>query len=168
MRLEAASNARASQIDRDAVRQAQESLTELQADRSRLTKEVNLLRGLLSSGRGPLHVRSFALSDAGADGVQYKVTVAQALRNIGYTEGEVRLSVSGRDAAGERSRLGLEELGGDGKRGVPLRFMHYQDVQGVIRLPKGFKAESVTVEIRPKNRGLKRVKEVFPWRLEQS
>lgn len=163
LRLEAASNARASQIDRDAVRQAQVTLTELQAERSRLTKEVNFLRGLLSAGRGPLHVRSFVLSEAGDNGFRYQLTVAQALRNIGATEGELRLSVSGRDAGGDRDRLGLDQLSKAGKRGVPLRFMHYQDLEGVIRLPQGFQPESVTIEIRPKNKSLKRVTEVFPW-----
>lgn len=165
LRLAAASGARASQIDRDAVRQAQGSLTELQAERSRLKKEVTLLRGLLSAGRGPLHVRSFTLNEAD-DGVHYKLTVAQALRNVGATEGELRLTVSGRDADGRRTRLGLDEIGAGGKGSLPLRFVHYQDLDGVIRLPDGFKPESVTIEIRPKNRGLKRVTEVFPWTLQ--
>lgn len=168
LRLEAASNARASQIDRDAVRQAQASLTELQAERSRLTKEVSFLRGLLSAGRGPLHVRSFQITADASGGFRYKLTVAQALRNIGATQGSLRLTVSGRDAEGERSKLGLDEIGDTGRRGVPLRFTHYQDLDGVIRLPKGFEPESVTIEIRPKNKGLKRVTEVFPWATEQT
>lgn len=166
LRLEAASGARASQIDRDAVRQAQGTLADLQADRSRLRKEVSFLRGLLSSGRGPLHLRNFGLSKTDDGRYRYHVTVAQALRNIGITEGQLRLLVSGKNAAGQRRKLDLTELAEAAKRDVPLRFIHYQDVDGVIGLPQGFRPESVTIEIRPKTKGLKRVTEVFQWKLE--
>jgi hypothetical protein len=95
------------------------------------------------------------------------LTVAQALRNVGTTEGELRLKVAGKDADGARQKLDLAELGDDGSPSRPLRFTHYQDVEGVIRLPQGFQPESVTIEIRPKNKGLKRVSEVFQWKLEE-
>jgi len=167
LRLEAASYARASQIDRDAVRQAQVTMTELQGERSRLSKEVNFLRGLLSAGQGPLHVRSFALSEEPDGRYRYRLTVAQALRNIGTTEGELRLKVAGKDVDGTRQKLDLAELADEGGKSQALRFMHYQDVQGVIRLPQGFRPESVTIEIRPKTKGLKRVTEVFQWELEK-
>ena len=66
-------------------------MAESQAERSRLSKEVNFLRGLLSAGRGPLHVRSFALSELPDGRYRYRLTVAQELRNVGATEGELRL-----------------------------------------------------------------------------
>lgn len=163
LRLEAAAKARASQIDRDAVRQTQAMLTELQEQRSELRKEVKLLQGLLSAGRGPLYVRSFGLAEQPGGAVRYRFTVAQALRNIGATRGEVRLQVSGKDGQGEQRKLGLKDISEQEGRGLPIRFMHYQDLEGVIRLPQDFRPESVTIEIRPKNKGLKRVTEVFPW-----
>lgn len=166
LRLEAASGSRASQIDRDAVRQAQTTLTELQTERARLSKEVNFLRGLLSAGRGPLHVRNFVLSEEQDGRFRYRLTVAQALRNIGATEGELRLKVAGKSSNGAQKKLDLAQVSQDGKRGVPLRFVHYQDVDGVIGLPQDFQPESVTIEIRPKTKGLKRVTEVFQWALE--
>lgn len=168
LRLEAAANARASQIDRDAVRQAQNMLAELQGERSELRKEVSLLRGLLSAGRGPLHVRSFNLVEQADGQVRYRLTVAQALRNIGATRGEVRLLVSGKDGQGEQRRLDLPEISKLEGSGLPIRFMHFQDLEGVMRLPADFQPESVTIEIRPKNKGLKRVSEVFPWKPEKS
>jgi len=164
LRLEATSNARASQIDRDAVRQAQDSLAELQAERASLSREVTLLRGLLSSGQGPLHVRNFSLEAAPDGQVRYRFTVAQALRNIGTTEGEVRVKVSGR-SDGHNRTLALAELGTDDQATIPVRFMHYQDIEGLLRLPQNFRPESVTIEIRPKTKGLKRVTRVFPWQL---
>lgn len=166
LRLETASNARASQIDRDAVRQSQDTLTQLQADRSRLGKEVSFLRGLLSAGRGPLHVRNFALREIDDGRYRYRFTVAQALRNIGTTEGSLRLKVVGTDGEGNTRRLDLSDVSADGTGDVTLRFAHYQDVDGVIGLPQGFTPESVTIEIRPKTKGLKRVTEVFQWSLE--
>lgn len=167
LRLEAASNARSSQIDRDAVRQAQVTMGELQAERSKLSKEVNFLRGLLSAGRGPLHVRNFILSELADGRYRYRLTVAQALRNIGTTEGELRLTVAGKDEDGARKKLDLGTLTQDGMQSQPLRFVHYQDVEGAIRLPQGFQPESVSIDIRPRNKGLKRFSEIFQWQLEE-
>jgi hypothetical protein len=167
LRLEAASNARASQIDREAVRQAQDSLARLVEERARLTQEVSLLRGLLSSGRGPLHVQNFSLRPQADGSVGYRFTVVQALRNIGATRGAVYLKVSGKQD-GKATRLGLKELAVGGESRLPVDFTHYQDLEGVIRLPKDFQPESVTIDIRPKNRKLKRVTEVFQWQLAES
>lgn len=162
LRLEAASHARASQIDRDAVRQAQATLAELETERSELSQEVGLLRGLLSAGRGPLHVQNFSLHAEPDGGYRYRFTLVQALRNIRVTTGTVRLRVSGSEGGNGR-QLGMDELGGENS--LAVRFTHYQDLEGVIRLPKGFQPESVTIDIRPKNKKLKRVTEVFQWQL---
>lgn len=168
LRLEAASNGRASQIDRDAVRQSQVTLAELEAERADLKREVSLLRGLLSTGQGPLHVRDFHLVAEQDGGIRYRFTVAQALRNIGMTEGEVRLQVAGTADGGEQRKLELADISAGGERAIPVRFMHYQDIDGVVRLPQNFKPESVTIVIRPKNKGLKRVTRVFQWQLDQA
>lgn len=167
LRLEAASNARASQIDREAVRQANESLASMAEERAGLTQEVSLLRGLLSSGRGPLHVQNFSLQPQDDGSVRYRFTVAQALRNIGTTRGSVYLKVSGK-VAGKERRLDLKDLAEGGMRSLSVDFTHYQDLDGVIRLPKDFQPESVTIDIRPKNKKLKRVTEVFQWQLAGS
>jgi hypothetical protein len=168
LRLQAASNGRASQIDRDAVRQAQVSLAKLEAERAELSQEVALLRGLLSTGRGPLHVRDFHL-EAQADGqVQYRFTVAQALRNIGMTVGVVYVQIAGKGADGKRHKLKLSQVSADGQSVISVRFMHYQDIEGLVRLPDGFQPESITIRIRPKTKGLKRVTRVFQWQLDQA
>jgi hypothetical protein len=167
LRLEAASNARASQIDREAVRQAQENLAQLADERAELTQEVSLLRGLLSTGRGPLHVQNFSLHPQADGTVRYRFTLVQALRNIGTTRGAVYLKVSGKQDGKER-RLDLHDLVKDGGRSLPFNFTHYQDLDGVVRLPKGFRPESVTIDIRPRNKKLKRVTEVFQWQLAES
>jgi hypothetical protein len=165
LRLQAASHARSSQIDRDAVRQAQATLGELQTERSKLSQEVVLLRGLLSEGRGPLHLRDFSLSAEQDGRVRYRFTVAQALRNIGTTEGKVTVEVAGKDKDGKADKLDLAELSEDKRSSLRMRFVHYQDIEGVMRLPENFQPESVTIEVIPKNKGLKRVSQVFQWQL---
>jgi hypothetical protein len=167
LRLEAASHARASQIDRDAVRQARESLAELTAERAELLQEVSLLQGLLSNGRGPLHVQNFSLQEQADGSVRYRFTLVQALKTIRVTKGSVHLKVAGAEAGKER-KLELKELQEGGGSSLPVSFTHFQDLEGVIRLPKGFEPESVTIDIRPKSKKLKRVTEVFDWQLAES
>lgn len=167
LRLEAASNARASQIDRDAVRQARQTLTEMTEERAELLQEVSLLQGLLSSGRGPLHVQHFSLWAQPDGTVRYRFTVAQALRSIGMTKGSVRLKLSGRQD-GRDKRLELKEVSVTGESQLPISFAHYQELEGVLRLPRGFQPESVSIDIRPKTKKLKRVTEVFQWQLAES
>jgi hypothetical protein len=75
--------------------------------------------------------------------------------------------VSGKQAGKER-HLALKDLAEGGKNSLPVNFTHYQDLEGVIRLPKNFQPESVTIDIRPKNKKLKRVTEVFQWQLAES
>jgi hypothetical protein len=97
--------------------------------------------------------------------VRYRFTVAQALRNIGATEGKVTIEVAGKGKDGNSDKLGLAELGAAKDGSLRMRFVHYQDIEGVMRLPENFQPESVTIELIPKNKGLKRVSQVFQWQL---
>jgi len=168
LRLRAASMERSAQIDRDAVRRAREEIRALQDEGSALKQEVTFLRGLLSQGQGALYVKDFRLSAGTSPGrFGYAFTVTQVLKNVGTTEGEIELKVAGtRD--GKRQTLELKALTGGKTSRIKLRFMHYQEVQGTLELPQSFKPESVTLELRPKNRKLSRVTRVFDWKLEES
>lgn len=162
--VELANQSRAGQIDRDAVRRAQVELRELQAQQSTLQQELTLLRGLLSRGEGPLQVRDFQLVSQSQGGrYRYSFTVAQVLKGIGTTEGSVRLLLTGK-TKGERRLVKMKELTG-GERDIhKMEFTHYQDFVGEFSLPDDFKPETLTVDMRPSNKKLRRESRVFQWK----
>lgn len=162
--LQLANQSRAGQIDRDAVRRAQVELRELQARQSDLEQELTLLRGVLSRGEGPLQVRDFQLvSQPQAGHYRYSFTVAQVLKDIGPTQGSVRLLLSGK-SGGERRLVKMNELTGGEREIHKMDFTHYQDFTGEFSLPEDFKPETLTVDLRPNNKKLRRESRIFQWK----
>jgi len=164
LKLQLATCTRSGQIDRDAVRRAQVELRELQTRQVAMQQEIDLLRGVLSRGEGPLQVRELRLQPLPEKGhFHYSFTIAQVLRDMGKTTGTVRFTVTGK-AAGKAKVLKMKELT-NGERDVHrLNFTHYQDISGELQLPAGFKPETLTVDIRPAGKKLRRETRVFQWR----
>lgn len=44
-----------------------------------------------------------------------------------------------------------------------MRFNHFQDIEGVIKLPEDFKPLKVIVEVKPSNKNMSEVKQRFDW-----
>ena len=156
---------RSSQIDRAAARQAGEALRRFQERQAQAEEELTLLRSMLSGkgGRGKLEVQSFRL-EAGArpDTYLYRFTVSQAQKSDQEVEGWIFLGVDGTEQQKPRW-LPLREIS-EGKAGkVKMRFKHFQEVKGEFRLPEGFTPRKVIVEVKPNNKKLPPVKQLFDW-----
>jgi len=164
LNLQLATCTRSGQIDRDAVRRSQVELRELQTRQVALQQEIELLRGVLSRGEGPLQVRDLRLQSLPQKGYfHYSFTVAQVLRDIGKTTGTVRIMLTGK-AAGKSKVLKMKELT-NGERDIHrMDFTHYQDFNGELQLPDGYKPETLSVDIRPANKKLRRETRVFQWK----
>ncbi len=163
LKLQLATCTRNGQIDRDAVRRAQVELRELQTRQASVQQELELLRGVLSRGEGPLQVRNLRLQSLPEKGhFRYSFTIAQVLSGLGKTTGTVRFLLRGK-ADGKAKALKMKELTG-GERDIHrLDFTHYQDFSGELQLPAGFKPETLTVDIRPAGKKLRRETLDFQW-----
>ena len=164
LRLRAASNERASQIDRDAARQVQDQAKALQEERADLKREVAFLRELISSGDGIFQVRDFRVEPLdGETQFRYRFTVAQARADLGRVSGEIGVAVTG-VADGKARRLSLKDLTG-GKLSVhKMGFRNFQDVEGTFELPEDFVPQAVVLDIRPEGKDLKPLQRVFDWK----
>lgn len=169
LREQVAALKRAGQIDREAIRQVREALRESQSGYLEMEKELNLLRGVVDAGvkSEGLHIQGFQL-DRGeqADSYRYRFTVSQALKNAGTAVGWITLALEG-EQAGEARLLSLSELTGEKEEKLKMRFRHFQDVDGLIRLPEGFVPQRVVVEINPTNNRLPNVNESFDWQVAE-
>ncbi len=158
---------RSGQIDREATRMAQLELTALQAERQELEQEVEFLRNLVEEdATGALRIKDFKLSATDEGRVfGYAFTVSQTKEDFGWTKGEVLLQVVGTDESGART-LGLKEMSTDEPDGHKIKFRHFQNIKGTIRLPEGFNPDSVAVEVKPAVKKLPPISESFDWVVE--
>lgn len=155
---------RAQQIDREANREAQQALGRAQDERLALEKEISFLKHVIREGGGGiLEVQDFALAPGKEEReFRYSFTVTQLIQDFGFSEGkvEVKLAVKGN---GEGRVLALSELEGSESGVHKMRFQHFQNIEGMIRLPEDLSAESLVVEIEPSTKKLVPVTETFAW-----
>jgi len=155
---------RSSQIDQEAVRKVKEELIEYQEERSQLNEELLFLRSMVSdkNDREGVQIHKFSLLKGETEGeFQYRFTITQSAKN-GETTGWAFLAVDGLQG-GEPAWLPLRELTKEKTERIKVRFKQFQDIEGVINLPDGFKPLKLIVEVKPGNKDLPDVKERFDW-----
>ncbi len=162
-RAETARYRRQAQIERQASRQLQEELMRQQERVSSLQAEVQMLKGLVSSGAGTLYVRDLKVEPAGeAARYRYRFTLVQVKEDVELTRGKLLMKLSG-TLGKRRQKLDRSQFSPDGEKAVKLEFHNYQDVEGEIRLPEGFVPQELRIEFLPRNKQLKKLQVVFPW-----
>jgi len=156
---------RTSQIDREAVRKVKEELKNYQQERSKLDEELTFLRSMVSSkgDREGVQIHRFSLKQGAEEReFQYRFTLSQAMKNGNTASGWVFLAVDGLKE-GEPVWLPLREVTKEKTERIKMRFKHFQDLEGVIRLPSNFEPLKVIVEVKPSKKNLPEVKQRFDW-----
>lgn len=165
LREQVAALERTSQIDQESIRQVRETLRARQSGYLEMEQELKILRGVVDTGvkSEGLYIQRFRLDKSDPpDSYRFRFTVSQALKNTGTAVGWILLTLEG-EQEGEIVELTLKELTEEKDEKLKMRFRHFQDVDGLIRLPAGFSPQRVIVEINPTNNRLPKVKEGFDW-----
>jgi len=155
---------RTMEIDREANRTAQASLREAQDERLSLEKEVSFLKRLIQQGGGGiLKVQDFKLVSADEpDEFGYSFTVSQLIREFGESAGKVEIRLVGKQDGKEVIRA-LDKLPGSEPTAHKMRFKHFQNFEGRIKVPKGIEPENLVVDVKPSTKKLIPVTETFAW-----
>ncbi len=156
---------RISQIDRESVSRVQDKLKQDQSERHKLEEEILFLRNIVAtrSGNGVLNLQRLRLQQGKRENsVFYAFTVSKVLKDSEYMEGWAYLSLSGKQGKAKRT-LTLKELTGSQKESLKLRFKHFQNLEGELLLPGGFKPTGVTIEVKPTGKKFTPVKKSFKW-----
>jgi len=156
---------RAAQIDQEATRQVKLELKQKQTQWQAMEEELNFLRHI-ASGKNKtdaLYIQGFRLENGSAKGeYAFKFTVSQMLTKTEYAEGWVHLQVVG--GAGESKKsLSLKEVTADKLDRIKMRFRHFQDIEGTLKLPKGFDPKSILIKVEPVSKRLSPFKKQFNW-----
>ncbi len=169
LREEMAVLERASQIDREAVRAAGEEIKRVQEGQLKMEEELVFLRGILSDrvGKKRLRIRDFRLQSTEKRRLfQYSFTVSQVLNDKAAFNGDLFLTVAG-ERQGKKQSLGLPELTRGQRKSLKVDLKHFQKFEGLLELPEGFVARSMTIDIKAGKRKQPRLSETFKWLVEE-
>ncbi|MFC1684741.1 DUF6776 family protein [Pseudomonadota bacterium] len=158
---------RSSQIDREAARTVRDEIKLMQDERLEMEEELVFLRGIVSNqsaGKGSLRIQELKLESVADKEVRYTFTVSHVLENLKLATGNIRISIDGVQD-GKAISLPHKELAVDGVESLKMRFKHFQKVSGTARLPEGFVASSITVDIKPEGKKLSPLTQTFKWSL---
>lgn len=150
-------------FDRDTLLAAQNSLKVEQEARQTLEKDLFALKRLIrEGGDGILKIQDLVLTAVGDGLYEYHFTTSQMMPDYPESVATASIKLVGK-RGGKQVELGLNSLPGSEPPSQPLKFKHFQNVKGTIRVPANLEPEAMTIEIEPTSKKLIPVTESFPW-----
>lgn len=154
---------RSDQISRDANRDLQAALSERDEEIAGLRADVAFYErfvGATAQRRG-LSVHELTLQPQDEQAWHFTATLTQNLNRGAVNAGRLLVSVEGTEA-GKLRRLGWADLRQQPNApGVPYSFKYFQQVEGDLLLPPGFKPVRVIARVVPQSGAA--VEQSFPW-----
>lgn len=165
LREEKAVLERAAQIERKAYDELDTTLKVLQAEILELKEELAFYRGIVSpkDSASGLQLQRFRIEPSGRPGgYRYKVILTQVLNDDRNARGVIRINIEGMQK-GEPRVLGLNQVSEKNVKELDYRFKYFQNVEGEIQLPEGFKPHRVTITVVPNQRDQDAFEKTFDW-----
>ncbi len=160
---------RSSQIDIEAVRLAQLTISDLQQQMADQDQQLQFYQAVLSPEARKSGIRLVDLDlEAGiqADRFQYRLLMIQQKRNDQLIRGSLKLVVSGHKD-GKPASLNLSQLGAD-SNSRKFRFRYFSELTGDLVIPPGFQPTSVMVTGRVTRPKRSEFQKKYDWpKLEQ-
>jgi hypothetical protein len=159
----------AATVDREAYRQVEQKLIELQSRILEQQEDLEFYKGIVNADDGGgLRIQNFQVSQGlGEREFGLRLVLAQAFRSTRQVSGQVELVVEGMQE-GEPARLGLADIGATSdKNRLSYSFKYFQDLKAEVLIPSGFVPERVHVIVHPKGESSKTVEDFFVWSAKQ-
>ena len=140
----------------------------LQADVARLTRDLAFYRGVVGqSANAPVvRVQQLRITRGAADDeYTLHVVLGRPLRPEDSVSGKMRLTVEGASNATPVS-LDLAQISGIASGELSFSYRYLQPMEQLVKLPPGFTAQRVTVELAVARKGVNPVRESFLWTVE--
>lgn len=156
---------RASEVDRHAYAEVDQTLKSLQDELLELREEVAFYRGIVGPAdisKG-LHIQSFMVRrGAGANTYHYRLIMTQYGKNTRAVRGVTKLSVVGVQD-GRQLELDLKALDPRRRPYMKFRFKYFQELTGDLKLPDGFLPLRVKLRTVPQGKGIGAAEKVYNW-----
>ncbi|HFD92507.1 MAG TPA: hypothetical protein ENJ22_04395 [Gammaproteobacteria bacterium] len=155
----------ASEVDRHAYKEVEQTLKTLQDEILEMREEVKFYRGIVGPAdvNSGLQIQSFMARENDQDnGYHFRLIMVQYGRQTRAVRGNVRITLVGIQDGAQKSLL-LKELGDPRRTQLKFRFKYFQELNGDIVLPEGFVPIQVVLNIVPQGKGAKPSEKTFNW-----
>lgn len=157
-------------IDREAYREVEASLTELQAKIQEQRDAIAFYRGIVSpaDGNKGLRVQDLKLM-RGKNEREYNIrlVLVQALKHDRKVSGNVNLTIEGDLDGVEKTYSYAELLPDEAEAAWAFSFRYFQDFNRQVVLPDGFTPQRVNIEVQSRTRSISSIEESFSWATSQ-
>jgi hypothetical protein len=157
-------------IDREAYREVEASLTELQAKIQEQRDAIAFYRGIVSpaDGNKGLRVQDLKLT-RGKNEREYNIrlVLVQALKHDRKVSGNVNLTIEGEVDGVEKAYSYAELLPDEADAAWAFSFRYFQDFNRQVVLPDGFTPQRVNIEVQSRTRSISSIEESFTWATSQ-
>ncbi len=154
------------EIDREAYKEVEGSLLDLQGKIQEQQDAIAFYRGIVSpaDGKPGLRVQDFRLT-RGLEEREFKLrlVLVQAMKHDRKVSGTVAMTVEGNEGGEAKSYALTELLPAEANKDWPFSFRYFQDFDRQIVLPDGFTPERILVEVRSRTRSISSIEESFAW-----
>jgi septal ring factor EnvC (AmiA/AmiB activator) len=153
-------------IDREAYKEVETSLTKLQVKIQEQQDAIAFYRGIVSpqDGKSGLRVQDLRLT-RGSEERKYnlRVVLVQSKKHDRKVSGDVSLSIEGSQdgVATTYSFAQLQPESGD-KIWI-YSFRYFQDFERQLMLPDGFTPERIKIEVKSKTKSISSIEESYSW-----
>ncbi|MEN8179183.1 MAG: DUF6776 family protein [Pseudomonadota bacterium] len=154
-----------SEMDQEAIRAIKEQVKRFQDERLKMEEELAFLRGIVStsSDKKGLRIQKFKLSPGMEEGdFSYVFTVSQVINSGLVAKGKVYITLQGLQD-GQAALVGLEQLTEDKRKSHKMRFRYFQNLEGKLKIPEGFKPGKLIIEVKPDSKKFDPATEAFDW-----
>lgn len=153
-------------IDREAYKDVEVSLTSLQAKIQEQTDAIAFYRGIVSpaDGAAGLRVQDLRLTRAQEErAYTVRLVLVQSLKHDRKVSGDVSLIINGEEDGVATAYNFAQLMPQDTSASWPFSFRYFQDFDRKIVLPNGFTPETITIEVRSKTRSISSIEAVYAW-----
>ena len=153
-------------IDQEAYREVDASLTDLQSKIQEQQDAIAFYRGIVSpaDGKAGLRVQDFRLTRGKAEReYTIRLVLVQAMKHDRKVSGDVKLSIAGDMNGVEASYDYAQLLPAEAEKGWAFSFRYFQDFDRPVILPDGFTPERIIVQVESKTRSIASIEESFSW-----
>jgi len=154
------------EIDRQAYKEVETSLTALQAKIQEQTDAIAFYRGIVSpqDGAAGLKVQDLKLTRGSTERVyNVRLVLVQSLKHDRKVSGDVNISVEGEQGGEVATYAYADLLPDETDASWPFSFRYFQDFDREIVLPDGFTPERITIHVQSKTRSIDSIEETHTW-----
>ena len=158
------------EIDREAYKEVEGSLTALQFKIQEQRDAIAFYRGIVSpaDGKPGLRVQDFKLTRGKAEReFNLRLVLVQAKQHNRKVSGDVNLSVQGSQDGVETSYTFTQLIPAEADKSLAFSFRYFQDFDRQLVLPDGFTPQRIRVEVLSKTRSIASIEEIFAWATSQ-